>query len=43
MTIRKLIEGQFPGVEKYPLILGHETVGFVDAVGEKVRKWPTRA
>lgn len=39
MTDRKLIEGHFPGVEKYPLILGHETVGIVDAVGEKVRNF----
>ena len=36
-TDRKLIEGHFPGVENYPLLLGHETVGIVDAVGEKVR------
>jgi threonine dehydrogenase-like Zn-dependent dehydrogenase len=38
-TDRKLIEGHFPGVEDYPLILGHETVGIVDAVGEKVRNF----
>ena len=38
-TDRKLIEGHFPGVEDYPLILGHETVGIVDAVGEKVRSF----
>jgi threonine dehydrogenase-like Zn-dependent dehydrogenase len=37
MTDRKLIEGHFPGVENYPLLLGHETVGIVDAVGEKVK------
>ncbi len=37
MTDRKLIEGKFPGVEQYPLLLGHETVGIVEAVGEKVR------
>lgn len=36
-TDRKLIEGHFPGVDDYPLILGHESVGIVDAVGEKVR------
>ncbi|HET8563575.1 MAG TPA: zinc-binding dehydrogenase [Candidatus Binatia bacterium] len=36
-TDRKLIEGHFPGVEKYPLLLGHETVGIVEAVGERVR------
>jgi D-arabinose 1-dehydrogenase-like Zn-dependent alcohol dehydrogenase len=39
MTDRKLIEGHFPGVEEYPLLLGHETVGIVDAVGEKVRSF----
>lgn len=39
MTDRKLIEGHFPGVEHYPLLLGHETVGIVDAVGEKVRSF----
>lgn len=38
-TDRKLIEGHFPGVEKYPLLLGHETVGIVDAVGDKVRSF----
>ena len=38
-TDRKLIEGHFPGVEDYPLILGHETVGIVDAIGEKVRNF----
>jgi threonine dehydrogenase-like Zn-dependent dehydrogenase len=37
MTDRKLIEGRFPGVDRYPLLLGHETVGVVDAVGERVR------
>jgi D-arabinose 1-dehydrogenase-like Zn-dependent alcohol dehydrogenase len=39
MTDRKLIEGHFPGVEKYPLLLGHETVGIVDVVGDKVRNF----
>ena len=38
-TDRKLIEGHFPGVENYPLILGHETVGIVEQVGEKVRNF----
>ncbi len=38
-TDRKLIEGHFPGVEDYPLILGHETVGIVDAVGSKVQNF----
>lgn len=39
MTDRKLIEGHFPGVENYPLLLGHETVGIVEAVGEKVKNF----
>ena len=39
MTDRKLIEGHFPGVDQYPLLLGHETVGIVDAVGTKVRNF----
>jgi threonine dehydrogenase-like Zn-dependent dehydrogenase len=38
-TDRKLIEGHFPGIEDYPLLLGHETVGIVEAVGEKVRNF----
>ncbi len=36
-TDGKLVAGHFPGVEKYPLILGHESTGVVEAVGEKVR------
>src|SRR5262249_37074863 len=39
MTDRKLIEGHFPGIDNYPLLLGHETVGIVDAVGSKVRNF----
>lgn len=39
MTDRKLIEGSFPGVEHYPLVLGHETVGIVEEVGGKVRNF----
>lgn len=38
-TDRKLVEGHFPGVEQYPLLLGHETAGIVEAVGEKVRNF----
>jgi len=38
-TDRKLIEGHFPGVDTYPLLLGHETVGIVDKVGAKVRSF----
>ena len=38
-TDGKLVRGHFPGVDKYPLILGHESVGIVDTVGEKVRNF----
>jgi D-arabinose 1-dehydrogenase-like Zn-dependent alcohol dehydrogenase len=38
-TDRKLVEGHFPGVEQYPLLLGHETAGVVDALGAKVRNF----
>jgi 2-desacetyl-2-hydroxyethyl bacteriochlorophyllide A dehydrogenase len=40
-TDRKLVNGHFPGIgaDKYPLLLGHETVGIVDAVGPKVRSF----
>lgn len=38
-TDRKLIEGHFPGVEQYPLLLGHETAGIVEEVGNKVRSF----
>ena len=38
-TDRKLIEGHFPGVDDYPLLLGHENVGVVDAVGPKVQNF----
>jgi threonine dehydrogenase-like Zn-dependent dehydrogenase len=40
-TDRKLVTGHFPGIgpEKYPLTLGHETVGVVEAVGGKVRSF----
>ena len=36
-TDGKLVSGHFPGVDKYPLILGHESTGIVAAVGERVR------
>ncbi|MDR1477582.1 MAG: zinc-binding dehydrogenase [Planctomycetaceae bacterium] len=36
-TDRKLIEGHFPGVDCYPLVLGHEGVAVVESVGAKVR------
>jgi threonine dehydrogenase-like Zn-dependent dehydrogenase len=35
-TDMKLIEGHFPGITQYPLLLGHESTGIVEAVGEKV-------
>jgi len=40
-TDRKLIRGHFPGIggDAYPLLLGHETVGRVVAVGRKVRSF----
>lgn len=36
-TDGKLVSGHFPGIETYPLILGHESAGVVTSVGEKVR------
>ena len=36
-TDAKVIEGHFPGVDKYPLVLGHENAGLVCEVGPKVR------
>lgn len=38
-TDGKLVTGHFPGVNDYPLVLGHESVGIVDVVGEKVRNF----
>lgn len=38
-TDRKLIAGHFPGVEQYPLLLGHESAGTVVAAGAKVRNF----
>jgi threonine dehydrogenase-like Zn-dependent dehydrogenase len=38
-TDGKLVAGHFPGVEKYPLVLGHESAGIVEEVGEKVRNF----
>lgn len=34
-TDRKLVEGHFPGMETYPMVLGHENAGIVVEVGEK--------
>jgi len=36
-TDGKLVAGHFPGVDRYPLALGHESTGIVEAVGENVR------
>lgn len=38
-TDAKLVSGHFPGVDKYPLVLGHESAGIVEAVGAKVRNF----
>ncbi len=38
-TDLKLIDGHFPGVDAYPLALGHEGSGIVCAVGAKVRSF----
>src|SRR5512141_685617 len=38
-TDRKLVQGHFPGVSTYPLLLGHEGAGVVEAVGPKVRNF----
>ncbi len=38
-TDGKLVAGHFPGVDTYPLVLGHEGAGIVEAVGEKVRNF----
>lgn len=38
-TDGKLVAGHFPGVDQYPLILGHESAGIVESVGEKVRNF----
>lgn len=39
MTDRKVAQGHFPGLHQFPLLLGHETVGVVEAVGDKVRSF----
>lgn len=37
-TDRKVADGHFPGLgpEKFPLLLGHESAGIVESIGEKV-------
>jgi threonine dehydrogenase-like Zn-dependent dehydrogenase len=36
-TDSKLVAGHFPGIDRYPLLLGHESAGVVERVGAKVR------
>ncbi len=38
-TDSKLLSGQFPGVDAFPMVLGHESAGIVEAIGEKVRNF----
>lgn len=38
-TDGKLVAGHFPGVDQYPLMLGHESCGVVVDKGEKVRNF----
>jgi len=38
-TDTKIVEGKFPFVKEYPVILGHEGVGEVIEVGKKVRNF----
>ena len=40
-TDRKLVEGHFPNIgrDQYPMLLGHENVGTVEAVGPRVKSF----
>ncbi|HBT78339.1 MAG TPA: sorbitol dehydrogenase [Planctomycetaceae bacterium] len=38
-TDRKLIEGHFPGIDHYPLVLGHEGVAVAEELGSRVRNY----
>ncbi len=38
-TDTKVVAGHFPGLSNYPLVLGHEATGIVEAVGTKVRNF----
>jgi len=38
-TDGKLVAGHFPGIDRYPLILGHESAGIVTDVGDRVRNF----
>lgn len=36
-TDAKIVAGHFPGIKDYPAVLGHESAGIVQEVGDKVR------
>lgn len=38
-TDSKLLSGHFPGMDAFPMVLGHEGAGIVETVGEKVRNF----
>ncbi len=38
-TDAKVIAGHFPGIDTYPLVLGHENAGIVCEVGQKARSF----
>jgi len=38
-TDMKIIHGKFKGMNKYPLLLGHEAIGEVVEVGKNVKQW----
>ncbi|MDD2763544.1 MAG: zinc-binding dehydrogenase [Opitutaceae bacterium] len=38
-TDSKLVSGHFPGVQKFPMVLGHEDAGIVEEIGTKVRNF----
>lgn len=38
-TDMKIIHGKFKGINDYPLLLGHEAIGEVVAVGKNVKQW----
>ena len=35
-TDTEIIGGHFPGIDDYPLLLGHEAAGIVESVGARV-------
>ena len=36
-TDSKLLSGHFPGMDAFPMVLGHEGAGIIETVGEKVK------